>query len=765
MIRINLNISKQGSKIHSKHGEGAQQAAIEELKKQFPNLHLFDPINTVSTPSPSYSTESNLSSTDSSDSLFITDSTSTPEPSPPGVKKANNKSLPIITLDTLTNGDLATLKDYLTQGGDPNITLVFSRPLIMQVFILATNLTDDSQSQQIKNNQIAQLYLLSRHTRLDVIDISSKQIIDHLKKNMKKSIELLDNLHQILFAEALTLSQYLINEINQISEILEKYLVTNGLESAPLPTSNKNSSISNILDNSIWKLCSGFISEDKPNQYDPIHIVNMSQALLSISDPGEIIAAVGSLWDQFGLRQRFIATFLVKELLISDIHHLRIEQLQFFAELKTFIDVHLNKMPVHGVSLKICLEAILAIERRFNQNICLQNYQIIENWLSKPEYTPSLKSLDELLKKSLQGTTEQQQIADIMTKELNMSMLAVYKRLHVSEIYNKAWIGPKKKFRAPNILTMTSTINNITAFIQYTILKANTAIHARQYISLFILIAHNLCRSRNELSPDLCTAHAIVMALNSGPVSRLKQYFDNLPEQIRMIFNELDQLFSPIHNNKWLRLMMVADLSALPYIGLLQKDLTFIHDGNSGFDNSGIQLGTVFNDMIKRQRKFLMIPCVFTTNLTQKLSEMALITEKELDDLSYKHTAPKWSIVGLSFEVIYEKLTNYLDNDVIPIIMTDDNMYFANEAIKPLLEHLSTCLYKNSNPNNRNIRLARGLLERLIGAIRQHNPLLQMHYSSYYYYCRLPLVNAIDAPAAAEIPVTITAPTTPFSFN
>ncbi|EYC32389.1 hypothetical protein Y032_0003g1544 [Ancylostoma ceylanicum] len=85
---------------------------------------------------------------------------------------------------------------------------------------------------------------------------------------------------------------------------------------------------------------------------------------------------------------------------------------------------------------------------------------------------------------------------------------------------------------------------------------------------------------------DLMTLFAITLGLSNIAVSRLTHLWERLPAKLRRQFAEFESLLDPSRNHRPYR-ALVAKMSPplIPFVPLLLKDLTFIHEGNKTYYN------------------------------------------------------------------------------------------------------------------------------------------------------------------------------------
>ncbi|XP_029138948.1 rap guanine nucleotide exchange factor 5 isoform X2 [Protobothrops mucrosquamatus] len=100
-----------------------------------------------------------------------------------------------------------------------------------------------------------------------------------------------------------------------------------------------------------------------------------------------------------------------------------------------------------------------------------------------------------------------------------------------------------------------------------------------QLVKKFIKIAAH-CKAQRNLN----SFFAIVMGLNTASISRLSQTWERMPGKFKKLFAELESLTDPSLNHKAYRDAFKKMKSPkIPFMPLLLKDVTFIHEGNKTF--------------------------------------------------------------------------------------------------------------------------------------------------------------------------------------
>ncbi|XP_033493564.1 rap guanine nucleotide exchange factor (GEF) 5a [Epinephelus lanceolatus] len=103
-----------------------------------------------------------------------------------------------------------------------------------------------------------------------------------------------------------------------------------------------------------------------------------------------------------------------------------------------------------------------------------------------------------------------------------------------------------------------------------------------QLLKKFIKIAAH-CKAQRNLN----SAFAIIMGLNTAAVSRLNQTWEKCPGKFKKLFSELELITDPSLNHKAYReAFKKMKPPKIPFMPLLLKDITFIHEGNKTFHDN-----------------------------------------------------------------------------------------------------------------------------------------------------------------------------------
>uniref|UniRef100_A0A3Q2ZBW5 Rap guanine nucleotide exchange factor 5 n=1 Tax=Hippocampus comes TaxID=109280 RepID=A0A3Q2ZBW5_HIPCM len=124
--------------------------------------------------------------------------------------------------------------------------------------------------------------------------------------------------------------------------------------------------------------------------------------------------------------------------------------------------------------------------------------------------------------------------------------------------------------------------NEIQLWVMTEVLVCTALCQRVQLIKKFIKIAAHCKAQRN-----LHCFFAIVMGLNTAAVSRLSQTWEKIPGKFKRLFSELESITDPSLNHKAYRdTFKKMKAPKIPFLPLLLKDITFIHEGNRTFHDN-----------------------------------------------------------------------------------------------------------------------------------------------------------------------------------
>ncbi|XP_045444964.1 rap guanine nucleotide exchange factor 3 isoform X8 [Pipistrellus kuhlii] len=97
-----------------------------------------------------------------------------------------------------------------------------------------------------------------------------------------------------------------------------------------------------------------------------------------------------------------------------------------------------------------------------------------------------------------------------------------------------------------------------------------------QLLRKFIKLAAHLKEQKN-----LNSFFAVMFGLSNSAISRLAHTWERLPHKVRKLYSALERLLDPSWNHRVYRLALTKlSPPVIPFMPLLLKDMTFIHEGN-----------------------------------------------------------------------------------------------------------------------------------------------------------------------------------------
>ncbi|XP_055020057.1 rap guanine nucleotide exchange factor 5-like isoform X1 [Boleophthalmus pectinirostris] len=124
--------------------------------------------------------------------------------------------------------------------------------------------------------------------------------------------------------------------------------------------------------------------------------------------------------------------------------------------------------------------------------------------------------------------------------------------------------------------------NEVQLWVMTEVLLCPTLCKRVQLIKKFIKIAAH-CKALKNFN----CFFAIIMGLNSAAVSRLTQTWEKIPGKFKKLFSELETTTDPSLNHKAYReSFKKMKAPKIPFLLLLLKDITFIHEGNKTFHDN-----------------------------------------------------------------------------------------------------------------------------------------------------------------------------------
>ncbi len=163
-----------------------------------------------------------------------------------------------------------------------------------------------------------------------------------------------------------------------------------------------------------------------------------------------------------------------------------------------------------------------------------------------------------------------------LARQLTLMESRLYNKVKPAECLGLKWTKPGNEVHAKGIMESINTHNRISAWVAETILQQEDLKKRAALIKQFISIADR-CRALNNFSG----MWAIVSALSTAPIHRLRRTWDAVSQKHVAVFESLENLMSASRNwANYREMIHKLNPPCVPFLGRYLGDLTFIEDGN-----------------------------------------------------------------------------------------------------------------------------------------------------------------------------------------
>ncbi|XP_038125490.1 rap guanine nucleotide exchange factor 5-like isoform X1 [Cyprinodon tularosa] len=158
----------------------------------------------------------------------------------------------------------------------------------------------------------------------------------------------------------------------------------------------------------------------------------------------------------------------------------------------------------------------------------------------------------------------------------------IFTRMHEQELLYFTFNRNVYSSHTMQLELLLQRCNEVQLWVMTEVLLCPTPCKRVQLIKKFIKIAAH-CKAQRNLN----SFFAIILGLNAAAVSRLSQTWEKIPGKFKKLFSELEAVTDPSLNHKVYRESFKKMKSPkIPFLPLLLKDITFIHEGNKTFHDN-----------------------------------------------------------------------------------------------------------------------------------------------------------------------------------
>ncbi|KAG1465489.1 hypothetical protein G6F56_004874 [Rhizopus delemar] len=229
---------------------------------------------------------------------------------------------------------------------------------------------------------------------------------------------------------------------------------------------------------------------------------------------------------------------------------------------------------------------------------------IAQKLKQQQKFDPSFEKLRML--QAIQVLSILQFCPAITAYQLTLIESAIFRHITLKAIKHH-----KPKTPEPSILASVDFFNYLTRLIEYgTLTKPNASDRAR-HLNYWIQVAHRCHELKNYQ-----TLKAIISALGTPPMQRLKQSWSFVPKKSMQQLEELTEIMSESSNYEKYRLLLLTKKSepVVPFLGLFLHDMTYLCALKDPQDRE-TELVTLFDEMQSAPAYSAALPLLLTKEI------------------------------------------------------------------------------------------------------------------------------------------------------
>ncbi|ELP86635.1 guanine nucleotide exchange factor, putative [Entamoeba invadens IP1] len=176
-----------------------------------------------------------------------------------------------------------------------------------------------------------------------------------------------------------------------------------------------------------------------------------------------------------------------------------------------------------------------------------------------------------------------------VARHITVVQFELFRKIPVEELLSQCWMKKDNKTLTPNIVAMIQMTNKISYLVQNMILSFEKLSHRIFAVEYFVRVAEVLKQVHN-----FDGFKAVVAALDSSAVFRLKDTREGLSEEVKRLLDEFNGLVNYESNFKKLRdITAVCEAPVIPFLGSTLGDLVFTKE-NEKSENGQLKLINFF---------------------------------------------------------------------------------------------------------------------------------------------------------------------------
>uniref|UniRef100_A0A4W5PMH6 Rap guanine nucleotide exchange factor (GEF) 5a n=1 Tax=Hucho hucho TaxID=62062 RepID=A0A4W5PMH6_9TELE len=211
---------------------------------------------------------------------------------------------------------------------------------------------------------------------------------------------------------------------------------------------------------------------------------------------------------------------------------------------------------------------------------------VLEDLYEFPSLEKDMKEFQKLLRRRHELSRRTVRLLGINTWDMAAVLTQLdwnlFNSIHEQELVYSTMSCSTGGSHREGLSVLLQRCNEVQQWVMSEVLMCVSLNKRVQLLKKFIKIAAH-CKAQRNLN----SAFAIIMGLNTAAVSRLNITWEKVPGKFKKIFSELELITDPSLNHKAYRdAFKKMKPPKIPFMPLLLKDITFIHEGNKTFQDN-----------------------------------------------------------------------------------------------------------------------------------------------------------------------------------